>query len=259
MNNPLLIIPTYFSKQEHYDLFEACIKSIKATCDAEILCIDDFSPDKELLEKAKRLLRPSMGEFICKSENFGFSDSVNYGLNRCLNEGRDAVLVNQDIEFTQHGWLETMGNTEGAVIGAKLLYHNGIIQHGGVFFSHITRNFDHRFKGCLSIQPEANELCYCPVTGALQYIKLETLQQVGIYDPSFYMGYEDVDYCLRAIDAGLKCVYNPKVEAIHHESVIRGDTNIYKQGDSYLTFIRKYADKTFEMVPNMFEGEIHEV
>ena len=61
----------------------------------------------------------------------------------------------------------------------------------------------------------------CPVTGAFQYIRPEVLEQVGLYDPGFRMGCEDVDYCLRVFQAGFACVYEPAIRAIHHESLFR--------------------------------------
>ena len=47
------------------------------------------------------------------------------------------------------------------------------------------------------------------------------LEQVGVYDPGFRMGCEDVDFDLRVFQAGFKCVYEPAVRAIHHESLFR--------------------------------------
>ena len=59
------------------------------------------------------------------------------------------------------------------------------------------------------------------MTGALQLIRHATLEALGLYDESFIMGYEDVDYCLRVFAAGQECIYEPAVCAIHHESVFR--------------------------------------
>jgi GT2 family glycosyltransferase len=62
----------------------------------------------------------------------------------------------------------------------------------------------------------------CPVTGALQLIRHETLETIGIYDPGFRMAHEDMDYCLRVFKSGRECIYEPSVCAFHHESVFRG-------------------------------------
>ena len=62
--------------------------------------------------------------------------------------------------------------------------------------------FEHRFRCAPGNLPEALVKTVCPVTGAFQYIRPEVLEQVGIYDPAFRMGCEDVDYDLRVFQAG---------------------------------------------------------
>ena len=52
---------------------------------------------------------------------------------------------------------------------------------------------------------------------------------VGVYDPGFRMGYEDVDYCLRVFTAGFTCRYEPAVSAIHHESLFRSRPDAKQQ------------------------------
>jgi GT2 family glycosyltransferase len=165
---------------------------------------------------------------VCKDENTGFAKTVNVGLEIALAQEWDAVLVNADIEFHEAGWLERMlarTDTLGrpaAVVGARLLYPNGTIQHAGAFLSLRTRGFWHRCQYAPADLPEALDPMRCPVTAALQLIRHETLEQVGLYDEEFRMAYEDVDYCLRVFNADLECVYEPTVCAIHHESVFRG-------------------------------------
>jgi GT2 family glycosyltransferase len=257
MRKSIIIIPTYISKKAHYDLLEKCLKSIKKTTekDQEILIVDDCGSgvdgDKALPEK---LAAKYSCDIIKNEENLGFSKTVNKGLSKALENGKDAILVNQDIEFVETNWIPIFAASDEYVVGALLLYPNKIIQHGGIYFSQITRNFDHMYKGCIENQPEALEPNFCPVTGALQYIKHECLEEIGIYDERFFLGYEDVDYCIRVIKAGHKCFYNPKVKAIHHESVIRNSVNIYEQNKSYFDFVRKYKNVPFnDVAPTMFE------
>jgi GT2 family glycosyltransferase len=257
MSNQLIIIPTYISSQQHFDLLDKCLSTIKKTTDsAEILLVDDCSPGfgSENTDHSKKLSEKYKTQYFRNKENSGFSKTVNVGLKKALNEGKDAILVNQDIEFIETNWIPLLESSDEYVSGALLLYPNKIIQHAGIYFSQITRNFDHRYKGCIENQPEAQKPYYCPVTGALQYIKNECLQDVGLYDERFFLGYEDVDYCIRVIKSGYKCFYNPKVKAIHHESVIRGTVNIYEQNQSYFDFVRKYKNVPFDDVaPTMLE------
>src|SRR5262249_13733036 len=62
----------------------------------------------------------------------------------------------------------------------------------------------------------------CPVTAALQLIRWETLDAVGLYDEEYRMCFEDVDYCLRVFEAGLEGIYEPSVRAVHREKFFRG-------------------------------------
>jgi GT2 family glycosyltransferase len=79
----------------------------------------------------------------------------------------------------------------------------------------------HRFQYGPNDLPEALVPCRCPVTAALQLIRHETLETVGLYDEAYRMCFEDVDYCLRVFDAGLECIYEPSVRAFHHEKYFR--------------------------------------
>ncbi len=227
-----------------------CIGSLRQTTDEEVLIVDDGSPAEQIDTYYRELVdwhdRISVHR---KEENEGFSKTVNIGLARALSEGRDACLVNADIEFKEKGWLEECQKTEADIIGALLLYPNLLIQHAGIYFSTITRNFNHRFTSSPPNLPAAQELCECPVTGALQYLRHSVLADIGIYDEEFKLGFEDVDYMIRAIKGGHKSVYNPKVKAIHHESYFRKNKNdkIKRwEHESLVRLLTKYKNVDFE-------------
>ena len=94
-----------------------------------------------------------------------------------------------------------------------------------LFLSLLNRDWMHRFQFAPNDLPEALVPCRCPVTAALQLIRHETLEAVGLYDEGYRMCFEDVDYCLRVFDAGLECIYEPAASAVHAESVFRGRSN----------------------------------
>lgn len=258
MNNPLLVIPIYLYKETHLEVLKACIRTLRKTTDAEVLCCDDCSPDKELLNRAVEFTQEYKDiNWHFNEVNSGFAKTVNVGNRKALEERRDSVLVNADIEFMEIGWLEKMGSTQSDVVGALLLYPNGLIQHAGIYFSILTRTFMHRFLFCVPNTPEALEPFNCPVTGALQYIKYETLEKIGIYDENFFMGYEDVDYNLRVLLEGGECLYNPEVKAFHYESLIRAGQQNEKQQESLIYMMQKYQNVDFRgYVPTMLERKI---
>lgn len=225
----LAIVPTYLRTDVHAELLARCLVSLASTApEAEVMVVDDGSPADHLVAQLEPVTQELGQRLVLKEENSGFAKTVNAGLRAALAEGRDAVLVNQDIQFLEPGWLQAMlerrddDGRPAAVVGARLLYPNGLIQHAGLYYSRLYRWYDHRYRFGPSDLPEANVPSTCLVTGALQLIRHDTLERVGLYDESFVMGYEDVDYGLRTFDAGLSCAYEPAAWAVHHETAIRG-------------------------------------
>lgn len=257
----LVVIPTYVREDSDAEITADAVTSVRKTVSdsVDILLVDDGSPNREAMEKLEAKVTSEGAEVHCKEENSGFSRTVNVGLQRALDEGRDAILMNADMEVTTPGWLNRFRATSdargdrAAVVGALLLFPNGLIQHAGVYFSLLTRTFDHLYKYAPGNLANALEKKVCPVTGAFQFIRHETLAEIGIYDEQFRMGWEDVDYCLRVFLAGKQCVYNPNVRGFHFEQMFRGrpDPKIEEwQAKSFLYLCIKYQTTNFaEFVP----------
>jgi GT2 family glycosyltransferase len=223
------IVPTYLRSDGDLDVLLRCLVSLAETApEAQVLVVDDHSPVERLALQTEVAADELGMAYVRKDENSGFAATVNVGLEVARARGMDALLVNADLEFRWRGWLEAMrARTDmqgrpAAVVGARLVYPNGLLQHAGVYYSLLHRVFDHRFRYGPEDLPEALVPCRCPVTGALQLIRRECLERVGLYDDTFGLAFEDVDYCLRVFDAGLECVYEPAAKAVHAESLFRG-------------------------------------
>jgi glycosyltransferase involved in cell wall biosynthesis len=54
------------------------------------------------------------------------------------------------------------------------------------------------------------------------YVKRALIDRIGLLDERYPMAYEDVDWCLRAWQAGWRVLYFPPATLEHHESVTRG-------------------------------------
>lgn len=258
---PLVVIPTYLTEPEDVETVRTAIDSVRKTeHDAvDILVVDDGSPERELVGLLEAQSSQLKFDLHRKDENSGFSKTVNVGLRRCLEEDRDAILLNADMEITTPNWLGHFRATTGSdgdlasVVGAMLLYPDGTIQHAGVYFSLLTRTFDHRYKHGPANLPEALRKEVCPVTAAFMFIRHDCLAEVGIYDEDFKMGWEDVDYCIRTFLAGRQCVYNPNVRGFHYEMKFRGRPNPKIkdwQDQSFVYLIMKYQNQSFaDFVP----------
>lgn len=257
----LVVIPTYVREPGDVETTVEAVKSVRDTDhgNVDVLLVDDGSPEPDLVDKLEEDVQQFAAEMVRKPENTGFSRTVNVGLRRALTEGRNAVLMNADVEIMTPGWLAKFEHTldykgrPAAVVGALLLFPNGLIQHGGVYFSLLNRTFDHMWKYSPMDLPDAHVKRHCPVTAAFQFIRHETLTTVGLYDEEFYLAWEDVDYCLRVFQSELQCIYNPDVRAWHHEMMFRGRPSPKVQEwqmKSWAHLSEKWKHASFnEMVP----------
>ena len=158
----------------------------------------------------------------------GYAASVNRGLARA-DRDHDVVVLNNDV-IGHRRWLETLQQAayeedDTGVVGPMLLYPDGRIQAAGAH-----RNlgapewFDHRYRfkrpdhGPAGVPDDA-----LAVTGAAMYLRRSLIDELGrIRRRASRWRYEDVDYCLRAWEAGCQVRYEPASRLTHVESPTRG-------------------------------------
>ncbi|MEQ9814016.1 MAG: glycosyltransferase family 2 protein [Azospirillaceae bacterium] len=108
------------------------------------------------------------------------------------------------------------------ICGSRLMFPDGTIQHAGVLMAgppggpyHVGRRQPPRAVSVSRTDFQA-------VTGACALVRRETFEALGGFDETFTFGYEDVDLCLRARQAGwrVRCVQAP--ESLHFESMTPG-------------------------------------
>jgi GT2 family glycosyltransferase len=142
VSEPLAVVPTYLREPSDLELALNCLESLRRTePDLACLVVDDGSPAQQLVAELDAARSRLQFELVRKESNSGFSRTVNVGLRRALSDGRDAILVNADLEFIEAGWAQRMvaqrcedSERLASVVGALLVYPNGLIQHGGIFF-----------------------------------------------------------------------------------------------------------------------------
>src|SRR5437764_7878428 len=204
------------------------VKAVRRTSDPKkvrVVVVDDGSP-APFGAQLRDALRDK-ADVILAEENRGFAANVNRGI-RAAAEDHDVVLLNSDI-LARPGWLEALqhsayGADEVAIVGPRLLYPDRTIQSAGT-----VRNlgapewFDHRYRFKPAGHGPANiGGPTLAVTGACMYVKRAALDRIGLLDERYGMAYEDVDWCLRAWEAGMLVLYDPRSTLIHHEAQTRG-------------------------------------
>jgi GT2 family glycosyltransferase len=234
-----VVIPTYGDPS----LVIAAVRSIQATTRpylVRIVVADDGSDERQL-----RKLRKLKGiELIEGGEQRGFAANCNRGIAR-MRDGEDLVLLNSDT-IARERWLEGLQYTAYqatmGIVGPKLLYADGTIQSAGsVRNAGAPEWFDHRYRFKPEDHPPANVLGLClAVTGAAMYVRRDCLAAIGgELDDAYGMAFEDVDWCLRAWDAGWRVGYCPFSTLTHLESKTRGR----EQGERELASQRLFWER----------------
>ena len=198
--------------------------------DFEVIVVDNGSDDRRVLELYNETkARHANFRVDIQRRPFNFSRQVNRGVH--LSNGEHILLLNNDIEVMSGDWLKEMVSClrypDTGIVGARLLYPNLRLQHVGVivglgglaghWYEGAPTDFPGPF-GRLNVRQSLSA-----VTGACMLITRSCLQQVGPLDEAnFAIAYNDIDFCLRAMQLGYRTIWTPFATLIHHGSASRG-------------------------------------
>lgn len=213
-----IVIPV-FNKA---DLTAHCLRTLRATLhgagDGEVIVVDNGSAD----HTAAVLQEFPWVRLIRNETNRGFAVACNQGAAAAL--GRYVVHLNNDTE-AKPGWLAAMiaaaGEPGVGVVGAKLLFPDNSLQHAGVYtvplrMGQIGFSAYHYLNEAAPNALTIRDMQI--VTAACMLTERKLFQELGGFDPVFWNGNEDVDFCLRARAAGYRVVYSPAAVLTHFES-----------------------------------------
>jgi len=223
-----LIVPTRNARA----LVETCVRSVRRTTrypSYELHLVDNGSDEPEALAAFDALARAGEVALHRDPRPFNFAALNNAAVAR--SDAELVCLLNNDVEVLHPEWLEEMVSIAmqpgvGAV-GAKLLYPDGRIQHGGVLVG-LYRAADHAYAGAPGNAPgHAQQLLVrrevSAVTAACLVIRRALYLEVGGLDEeAFPVSFNDVDFCLKLRERGYRNVWTPHARLVHHESASRG-------------------------------------
>lgn len=128
----------------------------------------------------------------------------------------DVLVFLNDDTVALPGWLDCLvGATEShGIAGAHLIYPTGQTQHSGVF---LRRDPQGRLEAYNRKRPAPSGEVPA-VTGACLAIRRDLWDELGGFDESYVNGYEDVDLCLRAREAGHSVGFCAESTVVHLES-----------------------------------------
>ncbi len=243
-----IVIPVFNKVELTKQALDALYKNT-GSASFEVIVIDNGSTDgtPEFLQAAQKQ-HPNL-RVIANAENTGFAAACNQGARAAT--GDYVLFLNNDTEV-QPGWLDAMLETfraqpDAAVVGSKLFFPDGTIQHAGVALIR---------DEVLDIPVSAWHIGYQKedlpvynrmrplkaVTAACMLVKKTAFEEVGGFDEAYWNGYEDVDLCLKLVKAGYGIYYQPKSVVIHHESQSGKERHV-REDDNLQLLQERWAGK----------------
>ena len=223
-----IIIPN----KDHIDDLELCLFSLTKRStykNYEILIVENNSEKPETFEYYKKLpdRYPKVKVLTWKKE-FNYSGINNFAAEQA--EGIYLLFLNNDVEILTPQWMEEMlqicQQKDVAITGAKLYYPDDTIQHAGVVLGlggiagHIMCKASREDPGYFGRTVTVQEIS--AVTAACMMIRTEDFRNVGGFDETFQVAFNDIDLCMKVRAAGKKIVFTPYAELYHYESKSRG-------------------------------------
>lgn len=228
-NRPMvsIIIPT----KNQFSILQRCLESLlerTAYKNYEVILVDNQSTDADALHYLQGLIDLNLPNLRVLSypHAFNFADMNNLAAQEA--RGEYLVLLNNDTAIVKSDWLDALLNhaqrPEVGIVGAKLLYPDGRVQHGGVILG-LRGPADHPFVGEAIDAPGycgrlLVDLQYSAVTAACMMVRKSVYDAVGGMDAeAFKVSDNDVDLCLKVREAGYRIVWTPYAVVMHEASV----------------------------------------
>jgi GT2 family glycosyltransferase len=192
-----------------------------------VYVLDDPMRKRELLDLAHSAHRRFGLPFrvVALEENLGYGPANNVGLSHA--RGEFVCFLNSDVVPDEPRWLELMLDDLRAdpvlgVVGARLLFEDGTVQHDGMAFEPLPQFGGwpfpmHPGKGRLP-RGEAGLADAEAVTGACMVLRADLARELGGFDEDYAIGdFEDADLCLRVRRKGLRCAVERRARLFHLE------------------------------------------
>jgi O-antigen biosynthesis protein len=189
--------------------------------------------DEPVLSGAMEELRAIAGDRLIAiryDKPFNFSEKCNLGFLHA--HGDVVVLVNDDVQPRSERWLESLvaplSEPGVGLTGAKLLYEDGSIQHGGHLHARDAKvprpKLAYRYAPGDTVGP-FNSLVVnretSGVTGACLAVTRETFERIGGLTEGLPANFNDVDLSLKVQHIGLRVLWLAEPVLFHFESQSR--------------------------------------
>jgi GT2 family glycosyltransferase len=243
------------------ELLLRCLDAIareQATLDVEteVLVLDNASTDGSAAAARRH---PAATEVIALERRRGKGENDSALLQRA--RGRVCLLLNEDSELLPGATAALLHaldmHPQAAAAGARLQRPDGTTQPSawrfptprtalvGALFLH--RRFTVQSRG------EQTRVVDWAQSAAL-LVRRDAAEQIGWFDPDFFVYSDEVDFCKRLRDAGWRTLFVPQAVAIHHEQLSTGtvpERRIVELSRNRDRYMRKHHSRLAALVVRM--------
>ena len=206
------------------DRMFAALEAAEAGLKLQVIVVDNASPDG-----SAEILRTQFPrvKLIENSINAGFARANNQALP--FARGRYLLLLNTDAVVSSDTLLKTvefMDSHPGCgVLGVKLVGPDGSLQPSCRYFPtpwnvFLARTgFNRFFPGTRLVDDmswdhaSVRECDWVP--GCYYLVRRKVVDDVGLFDPRYFLYYEEVDHCRAVRQAGWSVIYYPHTQVVH--------------------------------------------
>ncbi|MFJ5443632.1 glycosyltransferase [Pectobacterium sp. CHL-2024] len=240
-----IIIPT----KDQLSILQRCITSLLENTkyfNYEIIIVNNNSEEVDTLLWLDGVEKIDPDKIKVLHYPYPFNYSAINNAAAKVARGEYLVLLNNDTAIIQNDWLDNLLNhglrPEVGIVGAKLLYPNGHVQHAGVVLG-LRGTAEHIFIDSkmddegysYRLQVDQN---YAVVTAACLLVRKSVYFEVGGLDENnFKVSYNDVDFCLKVRGLGYLTVWTPHSIVMHEGSVSQKQIDIAALAEKQKRFL----------------------
>jgi len=230
-----------------------CLDSLRSITypSYEILVVDNGSADGSV--EAFRDKYPGL-EVIVNEKNFGYAEGNNIGIRRAIEKKADYIMLLNNDTVVDPSFLDELITAAEAdplvgFAGPMVYYYDyagrkDVINFAGGKINLLTGSSRH--LGLKQVDKgqfgRVREVDY--VDGSCILVRADTLDKIGLLDPTFFTYWEEADWCLRGRDAGYKLLYVPTSKIWHKISAsATGKSYTYYFARNQFLFMKKHVSK----------------
>jgi len=182
----------------------------------EVVVVDNGSSDN-----SAQIIPPAFPSihFIETGKNLGYAEGNNVGIRYALEKGADFLFILNNDTTVSPTILEAFLKRDAPLQGGKahLMHDPNTLDHLGGNWNVTKGEFD-----LVGAKAPASEWI-TPITldyvcGVALFIKAEVFKKVGLFEPRFFLFWEECDFCMRAKKEGYLATVCPEAILYHKVS-----------------------------------------